>query len=251
MTFIDSHCHLDFPQFFDDLSAVLDSARENGVSQFIVPGVKASAWLSQIELCKQNRLHFALGLHPYFLSEYHPSNIVLLKQLINDNACIAVGECGIDLTYPDIKLQQSIFIEHIKVANEYKLPLIVHHRRSHHLIFECFKQVKPECGGVIHAFSGSRQDADKYIQLGFSLGVGGVISYERAIKTRQVIQQVPLQNIILETDSPDMPLSGLQGQRNEPKNIEKVAGCLANLRSESLEKIAAQSTQNVIKLFNL
>lgn len=252
MKLIDSHCHLDFEQFAEDHQQVLNEAIELGITDFVIPGVEASKWQSLIEFCQLNSsCHFALGIHPYFLSSYKVGDLKQLALLIEDSNAVAVGECGIDSSIENIELQQQIFEQHIMLSNQFAKPLIVHHRKSHHLILQCFKKLKPEYGGVIHAFSGSLQDAEKYLSYGFKLGVGGTITYDRAKKTREVIKQVPLEHLLLETDSPDMPVSGRQGLRNEPKYLVNALDALAELKAMDKEHIAQQTYINTRKLFNL
>lgn len=252
MQFIDSHCHLDFDVFADDIDQVLITAEKAGVSSFVLPAISRGYWPRLIEFQKKtSQSHIALGLHPYFIEQHTKDDLLKLEQMLRDCAVVAVGECGIDSHCPQLELQQYFFLKHIELANKYKKPLIVHHRQSHHLIFQCFKQIKPLYGGVIHAFSGSLQDAKKYISLGFSLGAGGVLTYQRAKKTRGVFQQIDLNHIVLETDAPDMPLFGKQGQRNEPANLVETAKVLAELRGCELEHIAQSTTHNCHRIFGI
>lgn len=251
-TLIDSHCHLDFKVYAEDLSEVLSQAKKRGVKQFIVPGIGKTTWARLQSFCHKNReCFFTVGCHPYFLANFKADHLDEISDLALDHKCVGIGECGIDSTKANIPLQLSIFIQHIALANQLKLPIIIHHRQSHHHIFSAFKQIKPEYGGVIHAFSGSLQDAKKYLALGIKLGIGGTITYERAQKTAQVVRQVDLMDMVLETDSPDMPLFGRQGRRNEPQFVVQVAEKVADLRTESMERVAEVTTQTCRQLFNL
>lgn len=249
---IDSHVHLDFIDFEQDISDVLSRAQLAGVNQFIVPGVSLDTWPRLAQFArKQSNVHAAFGLHPYFLKPETKFPRDELIEILTREDAVAVGECGVDSSRPNLQLQIDMFEQHIEVANELSKPLIVHHRKSHHHIFSSFKRKIPKFGGVIHAFSGSLQDAEKYIEKGFFLGCGGTITYDRANKTREVFKQVPLDNIVLETDSPDMPLSGLQGQRNEPANLKTIATALSALRNEPLALITQQTVENTERLFGL
>lgn len=249
---IDSHCHLDFSIFDDDRKKLVSDAKKLGISQFVVPGVEASQWQKLTDLSEQYpEFNYALGIHPYFLKSYKPQHLQHLRHQLENSSAIAVGECGIDGSLPDLPLQQSIFQAHVELANEFNKPLIVHHRKSHHLILQTFAKTKPQCGGVIHAFSGSKQDALKYIELGFKLGIGGTITYPRANKTRIAVSELPLESLVLETDSPDMPINGFQGQRNEPKRLINVAEALAQLKNTSIANVAEQTQLNTIEIFNL
>lgn len=262
MQLIDSHCHLDFSDFEDDLISVIKRANQHGIDSFIVPGVAKTNWSKVTKLTQRfDNVYCAYGIHPLFLKDSVISEseqndgcfdeLTVLENLLQNEPCIAVGECGLDATVDNMPLQQQVFKAQIELANKYNKPLIVHHRKTHHLIQQCFKQSKPLNGGVIHAFSGNRQEAQKYIELGFKLGVGGGVTYVRATKTRATIIKFGLSHIVLETDSPDMPLSGQQGTRNEPKNIYGVAKALAELLECSIDDVATTTTENVKRLFSL
>ncbi|CAH9056455.1 putative metal-dependent hydrolase YjjV [Pseudoalteromonas holothuriae] len=254
MYFVDSHCHLDFAELKEGLDHHLAQAHDVGIRHFIVPGVSSVQSASLIEFAKKYpQCHIAIGLHPYFIEQHNEqafADIKALAQQYRDDI-VAIGECGIDGTCPNLDYQLELFVEHIRLSNQLTLPLIVHHRQSHHLIAQAFKLVPPKHGGVIHAFSGSMQQAQYYIKQGFKLGVGGTISYERANKTRQVFAQLPLESVLLETDAPSMPLSGYQGQVNVPKRLVEVFRHLCQLRSESPEHIAQQLYSSSCTLFRI
>ena len=270
---IDSHCHLDFAVFDNDRTDVITRANAEGVEHFIVLGVSVEQWSKVLELTQQYpQVSGTVGIHPYYLDAYKVLSSAKRAKQLNDDLSLlfesgqepwvrGIGECGIDgfvakqheneSTGLDIAFQQRLFEQHIEIANHLKKPLVVHHRQSHHLILQSFKRCKPLYGGIVHAFSGSQNDAEKYIEHGFLLGCGGTITYERAQKTRQVMAEVDLSHVALETDSPDMPLCGMQGQRNEPKNVALVASELAVLKKLDVEQIAQQTTENVQRLFGL
>lgn len=233
MSFIDSHCHLDFSEFEPNREQLIERCRQQGVNAFIVPGVTLEQSKALIEFAKRySCVRIGAGLHPYFLSEYLDENLAKLTKFAHHHrdTIIAIGECGIDRSIDDLALQIHIFEYQIALANQLQLPLIVHHRKSHDLIAQSFKRCKPKYGGVIHAFSGSMQQAHYYIEQGFKLGVGGAITYERAQKTRHVIAQLDARYLILETDSPSMPLSGFQGQINTPLQLPRVFDQLCELK---------------------
>jgi len=252
MQLIDSHCHLDFSEFEDDLSSVIHRAKLQGVDAFVVPGVNYKSWDKQLKLAQRfDNVYCAVGIHPWFLNEDALIDVVKLENLLQSQSVVAVGECGLDATIDNMPLQQQVFMAQIELANQFKKPLIVHHRKTHHLIQQCFKQTKPVHGGVIHAFSGNQIEAEKYIELGFKLGIGGGVTYERAVKTRTTVLNAGLANILLETDSPDMPLFGQQGLRNEPQNIRLIAESVAELFSSSVEQVAKVTTENTKDLFGI
>jgi len=215
-----------------------------------VPGTQAATWLRALELCEQfTALKPALGLHPYFLQQFADSDFVVLTQLLAQfsHKITAVGEIGLDYAL-DIshELQMWVFTKQLAIANDFSLPVILHHRRSHNDLIKVLKQQRFSWGGIVHAFSGSVYEANTYIELGFKLGVGGVITYPRASKTREVVRLIPLSAIVLETDAPDMPPMGKQGQRNNPQNLLMVLDELCLLRPESRAEIIAQCGQNTL-----
>lgn len=265
MKFTDSHCHLDFSEFSDHLAHLLTSCFQAGIHRIIVPAVAPDNWLKVLTLNEQSKILPAcspqlfpcLGIHPWFLKGL---NIDSLEQLSNltrqhQSDIVAIGETGIDnivAKAQDNLSQQLAFFDHqLQLANQYHLPVILHHRQSHQQIIPRLKQIKSPYGGIIHAFSGSYQQAKAYIDLGFKIGVGGTITYDRAIKTIKAIQGVPLSSIVLETDAPSMPLSGFQGQMNTPLRIIDVFEKLCSIRAEQAETIAEQIEDNINQLFHL
>ena len=250
---IDSHCHLDFAAFELDRQQVIDTCTQLGVEAILIPGVEASAWQQQLQLVQSSSyLHAALGLHPYFLKSFQPQYIQQLEQLLTTESVVAIGEIGLDFAIDiEPQLQQQVFVQQLELAQQFELPVIVHHRQSHNELIRLLKQYPLVRGGVIHAFSGSLQIAQEYIRLGFKLGVGGGITYERAKKMRKVFQQLPLEHLLLETDAPDMPISGYQGQRNTPERLPLILQQLADLRQEPAETISQQTSENFRQLFRV
>lgn len=244
MKFIDSHCHLDFNEFDAERESLIKACVAKGVERFIVPGISLAQSKQLIEFkSKYPQVHIAAGLHPYFLDDHKELHLAQLFDFAkaNINQLVAIGECGLDRSIENLAKQTRLFEQQITIANELNLPLIVHHRQSHDLIAQSFKRCKPKCGGVIHAFSGSLQQAHYYIKQGFKLGVGGVITYERAAKTRNVIAQIEPQHLVLETDSPSMPLSGHQGEINTPLHIPNVFNVLCSLKQSSDKEVLAKA----------
>ncbi len=255
---IDSHCHLDFKDFDSDREQVIQSCIDQNIHKILIPGVSSNRWPKQIKLCQQySELILAIGVHPHFIVDSEEQSLRILETLLVDNkgTVVAVGEIGLDFHLakqpqgPSESLQQIIFEKQLILAEQYKLPVIVHHRQSHNQIIRLLKTTKFNQGGVIHAFSGSKQEAQSYIDMGFLLGVGGTITYERAVKTRQTIRDIGLEHLLLETDSPDMPLSGFQGQRNSPEKVAMVAQYLAELKCVSVDKVSQQTDSNFYRVF--
>ena len=252
---IDSHCHFDFSAFDGQREQIVEHCKTVGIERLIVPGVDLKQCLALLEFQNQYRgfIDIAFGLHPYFLDRHSGDAMRQLAALCRQHrpSIVAIGECGIDRNQPDLAFQSQLFIDHIILANELELPLIVHHRQSHDLIQAAFKQVKPKFGGIIHAFSGSEQIAHYYCDLGFKLGVGGIISYARSCKTQQTLARIPLASLVLETDAPSMPLSGAQGQDNSPLALCKVLTCLQSLRTEPAEQVRQQVYQSTKDIFRI
>ncbi|HSC66423.1 MAG TPA: TatD family hydrolase [Cellvibrio sp.] len=269
--FFDSHCHFDFAEFNADRAALWQACNQQGVSRLLIPGVAPEQWPAAAQLCVEySGLFYAAGIHPYWIEQQQwlqktadglPTQKTRAKMiaLINDeivragnsSACVAVGECGLDgMIATPLALQQQVLIAHIEVANQLCKPLIVHCVRAHNELIALLKQHKVNYGGVIHAFTGSYEIARTYIDMGFYLGVGGAITYARANKTRAAIKKIPLDFLLLETDAPDMPLQGKQGQRNSPENIPQIAQVLAELREEHLAEIASATWNNTLRLFH-
>ena len=246
---IDSHCHLDFSCFDNDRTEVLEGCKKLAVDIIVIPGTQASQWQKQIDLCHlYPQLRFALGLHPYFLKSFESLHLVELSQLLNkyQDKVLAVGEIGLD-THIDVdwNLQLQVFEQQLLIAEERMLPVILHHRNSHNELIRTLKAKKFTQGGIVHAFSGSVEVAKTYIDLGFKIGVGGGITYSRASKTRNTLAQLPINCLVLETDAPDMPLMGKQGQRNSPEYLPEIFESLLSLRTETKQQLLQACYQNV------
>ncbi|MDO6691830.1 TatD family hydrolase [Aliiglaciecola sp. 3_MG-2023] len=253
---IDSHCHLDFEAFDVDRMDILKRCWELGIKRILIPGTQASQWQSLIELCdKTSMLEYGLGIHPYFIKQSEQAHLDNLITLLEQHSSVrAVGEIGLDFFDTDqqseIK-QQDFFSQQLDIANQYKLPVIIHHRRSHNAIIQSLKHQNFQQAGVIHAFSGSYQQAKTYLDLGFKLGFGGVITYPRARKTRDVLKRIPLNAVVLETDAPDMPICGKQGRRNSPEFLPEIAQQIAQIKGVSLDEVINHTTANSCELFSI
>ncbi|MEW6992129.1 TatD family hydrolase [Colwelliaceae bacterium 6441] len=259
--FTDSHCHIDFPDFAENRTKLLQQCSLANITKIIIPAVSPDKWQALLALVESNNTHCQLfpcvGIHPWYLSHLDNSHLALLEQAISQhqNKLIAVGETGLDgviaKEQDNLQHQQTFFEFHIHMANKYALPLIIHHRRTHSEILQQLKLTPADHTGIIHAFSGSYQQGKAYIDLGFKLGVGGTITYPRAEKTRKAIKRFPLDALVLETDSPAMPLFGKQGQVNTPLTIIEVFESLSGLREESAQCIAQTIENNIQQLFGI
>lgn len=247
----DSHSHLDAPEFEVDRSAVVLRAQAEGVNQQLLPAVEFASWSKLKAVCERySGLYPAYGLHPMYLASHRPAHIPALRSWIETEKPNAVGECGLDFFVEelDIEQQRFYFIEQLKLAKEFELPLVVHAR---HAVEEVIAGIKKIGGlkGVIHSYSGSEEQARQLFSLGFSLGIGGPITYDRAKRLRRLVTSMPIEFLMLETDSPDQPNAAYRGQRNEPARLLDVLAIVAELRSQSEEDIAKATTANAEAMF--
>lgn len=251
MKLFDSHCHLDFDVFRDGLDELLQSCQQAGVARILIPGVKRQDWQRQLQLARHYpQLCIALGLHPCFMEEHQAEDLQVLADLLNIESVVAVGEIGLDfwLADTDQQAQISLFERQLLLAREAQLPVIIHSRKANDQVASRLRKLGIS-QGIIHAFSGSMQQAEVFLGLGMKFGVGGAITYPRAQRLRQIISRLPLTALLLETDAPDMPLSGHQGQANRPDLLPLVFRQLCELRPESEEAIAEQLWLNTTELF--
>ncbi|MDC9596075.1 TatD family hydrolase [Xenorhabdus anantnagensis] len=252
--FIDTHCHFDFFPFVGDEIESLNQARQMGVEKIIVPTISQMNFQRVTALAEDySPIYAAFGLHPLYIAEHQAVHLDELDQKLQekDAKCVAVGEIGLDLYMPDpqIEKQKSMLEAQLKLAKQHDLPVILHSRKSHDQLAAILRKHKLPRTGVVHGFSGSLSQAQAFIRLGFYIGVGGTITYDRAQKTRNTISQLPLSALVLETDAPDMPLSGFQGQPNRPERVAQIFSVLCELRQEPSDEIAKQIYQNSVTLF--
>lgn len=253
MELVDSHCHLDFPVLRSQSSALLAAAEAVGVRQVIVPGVLRASWAQQQQFCRADaRLFAAFGLHPCFMAQHgdYSSALVQLDELLGQPDTVAVGEVGLDFFTADAGRDRQIALlqAQLQLAQRHQLPVLLHVRKAHDQVLALLRRSKLSAGGVVHAFSGSEQQARQYIELGFVLGFGGTVTYERACKIRQLASTLPLESMVLETDGPDMPLAQYRDQPNCPQRIREVAQAVAQLREVSVEEVAAVTTATARRL---
>ena len=252
MDLIDTHCHLDVIDFDVDRSDILKRCRLGGISKIIIPAIQSKSWPNILELCDlEEGLYPALGLHPVFLKQHQPEDINKLENLLERVRPIAIGEIGLDFYVKELdqKQQMDLFEAQLFVAKKYELPVILHVRKAHDQVLQLLKKIKVK-GGFCHAFNGSIQQAEKYIELGFKLGFGGTLTYENSTKIHQLAKSLPLESIVLETDAPDMVVESHRGERNSPEYIVDALSALATIKNKSLEYIAKQTTQNANNVMN-
>ena len=252
-TLIDSHSHIDVDEFDADRAQVLQRARAASVTQQIVPAVTFDTFEKLRAVCAEHTgLHPAYGLHPTFLQHHRPQHLQQLAQWIEREKPLAVGECGLDFYVDglDRDTQQIYFERQLELARDFELPVIVHGRRAFDEVTAALRRVGG-LRGVVHSFAGSREQAQQLWKLGFFIGIGGPVTYERARRLRKIVAAMPLEFLLLETDAPDQPLHGHQGTRNEPALLRDVCATIASLRGDDPQRIAAATTQNCARLFGL
>ncbi len=250
---IDAHCHLDFPDFDADREDVLARARSAGVERFVVPGTRRRDWGRVLALGRREGVSVCLGLHPYFMDDHREGDIEALAAALDRHPeVVAVGECGIDARFDDtLKAQWALFDAQVRLAKARALPLVIHCVRANDRLAKRLRQLAPGVGGLIHAFAGSPQQTRAFLELGFVVGLGGALTHERARRLQRAVAALPDDGYVLETDSPDMPLAGHRGERNEPARVADVCRKVAELRGQSPERVAAHSTATARRLFGL
>ncbi|WP_421548057.1 TatD family hydrolase [Pseudomonas sp. QD4] len=257
MELIDTHTHLDFPDFDADRTALLADSRALGVRRMVLLGVYRDNWQRIWDLVQGDReLYAAFGLHPVYLDQHQPADLTQLgdwlARLAGHRQVCAVGEIGLDyfLEHLDRPRQQQLFEAQLQLAADFQLPALLHVRRSHAAVIATLKRFKLKRAGIIHAFAGSREEAREYIKLGFKLGLGGAATWPQALRMHKVLADLPLEALVLETDSPDMAPAMYPGQRNSPQHLPAICAALAQIMGLSAEQLAAASTANACELFN-
>ncbi|RWR00909.1 deoxyribonuclease YjjV [[Pantoea] beijingensis] len=256
MNFIDTHCHFDFPPFRGQECESLQQAADAGVEKIIVPATEAARFHTVLSLADNYPpLYAALGLHPIMIATHQESDLATLEQHLKQRTgkLVAIGEIGLDLYMenPLFTKQQTLLDAQLMLARDYQLPVILHSRRTHDKLVMHLRRIRVPRGGVVHGFAGSLQQAQAFVKAGYAIGVGGTITYPRASKTRETIARLPLASLLLETDAPDMPLNGFQGQPNRPERVKQIWQALCELRQEAPEIIAEALRKNSQAMFDL
>jgi TatD DNase family protein len=259
---IDTHCHLDVDELRCDIDAVRAHARQAGVAHCVLPAVDVHSLEAVRALAHRLGDSYALGIHPLFTPAAQEADLqtlaAALNQHIDDARLVAVGEIGLDFFVPglDAVRQEHYYREQLKLARAHGLPVILHVRRSADRLLKHLREV-PVSGGIAHAFNGSWQQAMAFVDLGFKLGFGGAVTFERALQLRRLAKDLPLSALVLETDSPDIPphwlyataqqRAGGQPQgRNTPGELPRIAGVVAQLRGISLDTLSAATHANAV-----
>ena len=260
LEWIDTHCHLDAAEFEADRESQRQRARQLGVTTCVLPAVERANWPTVTAWAQRHQDVYALGIHPLYVPRMGPDDLQALHHALqvqrDDPALVAVGEIGLDRFegHPDLELQVQCLRAQLSLAQAFELPVILHVRRAVDLVLKELRRC-PVRGGIAHAFNGSAQQAQMFIDLGFALGLGGALTYERSLRLRDLARELPLSALVLETDAPDIPPQWLYrtaeqralGQpqgRNSPVELPRIAAEVAQLRGISLTELALASSAN-------
>ncbi|MBL4623204.1 MAG: TatD family hydrolase [Immundisolibacteraceae bacterium] len=261
--YIDSHCHLDDARFDLHQAELIADASAVGVEQIVVPSVWSTHWGAVAGLADHfDGVHGAYGLHPWFLAsaandpdENQADDLIRqLDDWLCNHSAVAVGECGLDFSrrFDEAQraLQQPLFQAQIELAQRHQLPLIIHGHKALDRVIHLLSRYSG-ARGVVHRFDGSLQQAQQLIEMGFFIGVAAGITFPRQRRLRQVIAQLPVTSLLLETDAPDLPPAGSSGSLNQPSLLPKIADVLAELLASTRAEVAAQTSENSRKLFGI
>lgn len=250
---IDSHCHLDFEVFDKDRSDVLQRAKDNNICDIVIPGTEKAHWDRIKLLCKKYpQLHACYGLHPYWVNTHNKHDVEKLKLYIDSNRPVALGECGLDFRpqQADKKTQLYFFEAQLDIAADRQLPVVIHSVRATEVVIQSIKKIN-KLHGMIHSYSGSLEQAKQLVDLNFYISVGSSVTYNNAKNIKQVVKEIPLTSLLIETDAPDQPDKKNKGKRNEPAYILNTVKAISEIRGESVDMIAKQTTINAKKLFSI
>jgi len=254
----DSHCHFDFEAFDSQRETIWQQAQQAGVAGLLIPGVSLRQSARLAEFCSGKPWFYAFGLHPYFHEQHQADDVQVLRQLVDSHKPLAIGEIGLDWTLAkrsadptqQRQLQWQLFEQQVMLAEQTNLPLILHIRGAHDEAASWLKKRGFSGAGIVHAFSGSVQQGQRWLELGFKLGIGGAMTFPRANKLRTTIKTLPLSSWLLETDAPDMRPAFLSSQAvNSPLSIPLYGQLLASLTGRNTTAVQQQCRDNLVDVF--
>jgi len=252
---IDSHAHLEMPEFKRDLEQVIQRAKESGVEYIFTVGTERKDWIRVLEIAHSHPSVYAiLGVHPHNAKEIDEETYSTLRKLCRDEKVRAYGEIGLDF-YRNLSpraVQLRRFREQIGLAKDLGLPIVIHDREAHREILEILKSEKAEeCKGIIHCFSGDYEMAKDCIEMGFYISVPGTITYKNADGFQEIVKRLPLESLLIETDAPFLAPVPFRGKRNEPSFVRYTAQKVAEIKKVSFEKFAEITTENALCVYRL
>ncbi len=250
---IDTHCHIDLAVFEQNREQLLGSAWQTGIKAIVIPAINAADFDSLLAVAHtDSRLLAGCGLHPLYLKHHCEGDFERVAGLAATDTICAIGECGLDYTdkHSDKIAQQSLFTRHVALAAEFDKPLLIHANKAVEDVLLTVQKY-PAARGIVHSFNGSLQQAQRLIELGYSLGFGGAITYPRATRLRQLVKQLPLQSIVLETDAPFQTGFTHSGETNQPAWLLEVLETVAEIRQQPAEEVAQITTATAVEIFSL
>ena len=253
MELFDTHCHIDVEEFAADRMQVLAAAREAGVRDLLVPAVRQATWPDLLALCAGDaHLYPALGLHPVYLEHHRASHVQDLADAVTAHKPVAIGEIGLDWAVDglDRDYQQKLLEGQLEIAQSTGLPVVLHVRKAHDAMLDTLQRFNLK-GGFCHAFNGSLQQGERYVEMGFRLGFGGMLTFERSSRLRRLAVELPLEAIVLETDAPDLTVASHRFERNSPAYLPEILKTLATLRGLPESEIARVTTDNAHQVLAL
>lgn len=245
----DAHCHLQFEAFQQDREAVIARARACGVSRLIVAGTRVDEIEALAALQKRHGVEVCLGLHPWFLDEHGEDALQRLERALQAQAVVALGECGVDALVENVERQWQLFDAQLKIAQRLNLPVVIHCVKYYDEVGKRLKALSLPARGLIHGFTGSEQQAQRLIELGYVLGIGGAVTFDRAQKLKRTVARLPADGFVLESDAPDMTPQGRVPARNEPAHVALIAREVARLRDTDVETLARETSTTLARLF--
>jgi TatD DNase family protein len=252
MRLIDTHCHIDLDAFDADRDQVFERASVAGVSDLLVIGFEPVRWRAALDLagCREN-VRVAAGIHPNSAGQYNSGMLEEIARLTKLPEVVAIGEIGIDLYWKSVPLevQEQAFRDQVTLAREMEMPFIVHQRDAELEVLKILKSFPPPLYGVLHCFTSDWQYAEQILALGMHVGLGGAITFKSRTDLHDAARKVPLDRVVLETDSPFMAPAPYRGKRNEPAFVRYVAERLAELKGIDLSEVATSTTENAMSLF--
>ena len=252
---VDSHAHLEMPEFKKDLEEVIQRAKDSGVQYIFTVGTEKADWDQTLDIShRYSSLYAILGIHPHHAKKIDPETYSLLRDLCKDEKVKAVGEIGLDffrnLSPKEVQLRR--FREQIGLAKELGLPIVVHDREAHQETLEILKsEGAKECGGIIHCFSGDYEMARACIDMGFYISIPGSITFKNAGGLREVVEKIPLDVILVETDAPFLTPEPFRGKRNEPAFVRYTAKKIAEVKKIAFDRVAEATGENALKVFKI